>query len=211
MDTLKSIFVIILSSMLILQGCSTYSAFTGDSLRKVPPPDNTILVSTFDGYEYEIEPYHFVEVREPSPCIYGAGERAEKGSTHFKYFCGTARPLAMTAEDVIRPNGWAGTERRSCLVAVCDDSSTVRILKSDCVIVDSLQGPGLWCIGVKKSISFSNAFSGRIPFEQIQSVDVKKVSELKTAAVVLATAGTLTAIILLATFRIDFKMSSSHF
>ena len=78
MDTLKPIFAIILSSMLIFQGCSTYLAFIGGSLSKIPPLDNTILVSTFDGYEYEIQPYNFLEVRVPSRCIYGAGERAGK-------------------------------------------------------------------------------------------------------------------------------------
>ncbi len=205
MKSLKSMLVIVLCPMLLLQGCYSYSTFTQGSPETIPPPDNTIAVSTADGNDYEIEPYHFVAVREPSSFIFGSGERAGKGSTEFHRFTGFAHPLATSRYTALTPTRWGSTEKDPCINAVCDDGSTVRILEHDCVFVDSATGPGLWCKGLKNG----DPFSGRIPFDQIRSVEVKKLSALKTTALAVAGFGTVVAIVVIATFHIDFDMGSS--
>ena len=183
---MKTLTVVVVFTLLGLEGCYSFSALNdGGSVQKIPPPDETILVHTNDGRDIKLEPYHFVEVREPSEYAYGVGERAGKDSSRFVPFCGRIRPISRNTE--IIPIPWGTTFRSvSRFVFTLEDGSIVRMEEPECIVVDSAGGIGLWYV-VKRWTGTGYAGSaGRISFEDIKSIEVKKLSLVKTGLLAIA-------------------------
>src|SRR5437867_12925282 len=63
-------------------------------------------------------------------------------------------------------------------------SSSVRCKRSDCLIVTSKGGAGIWCLGQVESKGDRSAFHGRIPFEDINRIETRKTDVAKTVALV---------------------------
>jgi hypothetical protein len=183
---MKALIAVVVFTSLGFEGCYSFSALNDvESVQKIPPPEETILVHTYGGRDIKLEAYHFVEVREPSEYVYGVGERAGKGSSRFVPFCGKIRPVSRNTEIILLP--WGTTSRSvSRFVFTLEDGSIVRMEEPECIVVDSAGGPGLWYV-VKQWTGTGYAGSaGRITFDDIKSIEVKKLSWVKTGLLVIA-------------------------
>ncbi len=194
------ITVTLLASFVFLPilGCYSSSSITAEGEAwHVPSPNQSIVVRTTGGREIEVPEYHFIEVKQPSDFVFGVGERTLKGGSATTLFNGRFLPVSRHDEAVLEAYSWGRSERIRSFVFVLPDSSTVRMKESDCVIVDSMQGAGLWCTGVYRSGLGYERFNGRIPFDRIETIEVKQFSYLKTTLLGLGLAGTATFFFLL--------------
>ena len=208
---MKHLLIIVLCPSLLLEGC--YSSFTlteQDRLQGHPNEDETILVTLKNGSTIESEDYHHVEVKEPSNFIYvEVGERFDRKTGERKTFRGSIQPATIDSSrvDTVLSTGWSARKRNRLHFYNfgLTDGSVIRCLKSDCFTVTSAQGPGLWCAGRMELNHESSNFVGKIPFESIMKLEVKKVSATKTAIGVFGIAlGVGVVFILL--FAISFKL-----
>lgn len=180
---MKTFIVIIVCSMLVLEGCYSYSALgEGGSVPIVPPPEEAIVVHTKDGRDLELEAFHFLEVRKPSNCVYGVGERAAKDSSRFVPFRGTVLPIARRTENYVVEVGRGKYRPAARFVFTLQDSSNVRMEEVDCIFIDSAQGIGFWYV-IKQPDG--KGYVGKISFDDIVSIEAKEFSTIRT--VVLAT------------------------
>ena len=84
---MKSILVVILSASLLLEGCYSSAAVTEEEGRRLLLDSSaSISVSLYDGAELEIEPYHYIELTDPSDVVFGLGEKFDKVKGEYEPF-----------------------------------------------------------------------------------------------------------------------------
>ncbi len=168
-------------SMLILTGCYTYSSLRDSSPADIPPPQYDIRVKTIDECAIEVRGYHFVAVQKPKSFLYGAGLRVTQGVSEAAPFHGEIDAVGPPTKVTSKYGGRNDT----VFVFKLQDGSTVRIGKSDLMSIDSSRGPGLWCAGEEIDwLGRGSPFSGPIPFDQIERIEVRKLSSWRTFALV---------------------------
>ncbi len=178
--------------VILYGGCTSYTSITRDGEAwAVPSSNQSIMVRMFGGKEIEVPENHFIEVREPSSFVYGVGERSWRTGSSDVPFTGKFTPIAQHEERVLEAYSWGRSERIRSFVFVLPDSSTVRMKESDCVIVDSAEGKGLWCVGVYSSGLGYERFRGRIPFDRIETIEVRAFSPVRTLAFGLSISATV--------------------
>jgi len=160
------------------------------------------MVTLSDGSELRAEPYHYIEVTQPSDFVYGVGEQIDRKTGKHTPFAGMIHPTAVDSINFDTLNMAVGDSRIKRRVQYyvlgLSDSSQVRCQKSDCVIVDSRDGAGLWCVGQLESHRIHSGFSGRIPFENIRKIEVREFSVAETVVLVTVTAVVVAGIIAVA-------------
>ncbi len=174
--------ILLLCSMQILTGCFSYSAITREAgSPEDPAPDDDIRILTVDGQTIESDAYHFMAVRERTSFIYGIGIRYRLGATgSFSPYHG----VIDTAGEPTEVPSLSRAPHESMVVFRIHDDSSLRIRKSDLLIIDSSKETGLWCIGREFSKEgLEKSFSGRIPFNQVQRIEERKLSVTRTLLV----------------------------
>ncbi len=176
---------ILFCSMIISTGCAGYSLIgSGPSTTAIPPQDNRIEVTTIDGRSIDVKEYHFLAVRQPANFIYGVGLLSAPDSSQFTPYRGKIDAVGEPTEVILEHS----SPKDSAEVFKLRDGSTARILKSELIYVDSSKGTGLWCVGLENGEHGRDIrFSGRIPFDQIKTIEVRRfwqTTEFKVIAVV---------------------------
>jgi hypothetical protein len=165
-------------------------------------PSEQIEINLFDGSTVRVDPYHYLEVSEPTDFIFGVGEQLDRSTGKYKPFRGKIFGPYVDSTDTVKhrrssPQGPGSSANRAYNHFIrLPDSSTVCFEPDDFIAVKSDQGPGLWCAGHKTvsklpvilllgSVGMlidanGDAVNGRIPFDQIKSIEVRKFSTLKT-------------------------------
>jgi hypothetical protein len=203
--SMKEFIVITLCSMLILEGCYSFSGLNnGKDAQNIPSSEKAILVHTGDGQDIEIEPYHFVDVREPSDFVYGVGERAGKHMSRFQQFTGRLDPVDRISELHTLPDGTPVSR----FIFTLPDSSIVRMDANDCVMINTAGGTGLWYVEHQWNGGKVLRNAGRIPFNNIKSIEVRQFSIANT---VLCVAGTSAVVGLVILAAVASSMYNLHF
>ncbi len=184
---MRTTVVIIVCSMIVLQGCYSSSPLRVENGRQPASASfDAFMVQTHDGRSINLEPNHFVEVTAPSSFVYGIGERAEKGSSRFLPFTGRFQPVSQRIEAAQNSEKGGRPLRIHRLLFTLPDSSLVRMSDVDCILVDSARGAGIWYSTLEwDPEAFTYVASvERIPQENIQSLEVKNLDALKTVSFV---------------------------
>ncbi|MBI4811300.1 MAG: hypothetical protein HY800_07675 [Ignavibacteriales bacterium] len=200
---MKSFIVIALCSSIILEGCYSYFSVVNENGAWIlPPPDRAILITTTDGNEIEVEPFHYIEFLQPSSFVFGVGEKVNKHSTAYEEFQGIITPIRCDTDYVKISVGWSKVISVLQLIFLLQDSSLVRFKEGDYIVVDSAKGVGLWCIGLQRDFPDYLLFSGRIPFEKIKDIEVRRFSVWRSSLLGL---GIVLSVALIFLLSLDFK------
>jgi len=176
---MKTTIIIMLCAMMVLQGCYSYFTFKPENTRdQIPSSDNSILLHTKDGQSIELAPYAFVEVREPSNFYFGQGLRALRDSNRYVVFHGAFNPVRQLGDYIPCPE--CASKMSGFRISAFSLSDSSRLRMDRYFIVDSAEGVGIFIdAGTWHDGSFLPA-TRRIAFDDLQSVEVNKLSIAKT-------------------------------
>ncbi|MBI1805065.1 MAG: hypothetical protein HY033_08905 [Ignavibacteriae bacterium] len=189
------LLIIVCIASLLVQGC--YSSFlASDEERKklVTDPSEQIEINLANGSTVRADPYHYLEVSGPSDFVFGVGEQLDRTTRRSTPFRGKiSAPYVDSCDTTKIYNSRSKIIRH---IIRLPDSSVVRFEKDNYIAVKSDQGPGLWCVGHKTGSKLpgillfgligsliepnGDPVNGRMPFDQIKSIEVRKFSTLKT-------------------------------
>jgi len=177
---MRTMITIVLCSMILLQGCSSYQLFKPDIGNSIiPTPDHSILVHTRSGREIEMEPYHFIVVDHPSNFYYGTGKRAEKDSSRYAEFRGKFLPIGKEADYIPCPSCPHTMSGYRYPVFRLADSSVLRA--EEYFVVDSAMGTGLFYDAGRWQDAKYIYQTERLQLEEISHVEVPRFSITRTA------------------------------
>jgi hypothetical protein len=152
-------------------------------------PSEQVEINLFDGSTVRVDPYHYIEVSEPTDFIFGVGEQLDRSTGKYKPFRGKIfAPYVDSVDTISLLNSPNKIIRHSIRLP---DSSVIRFEREDFLALRSDQGVGLWCAGHITAIvgwgagalvePTGDAVNGRIPYDEIKSIEPRKFSIVKTA------------------------------
>jgi hypothetical protein len=182
---MKSCMIILLCSSLLLEGCTSYFLASDQERTKlVEDSSKPIEIHLVDGSEITVDSFHYVVVSEPADFVYVVGERADGNNRPYRSFRGKITPPYIESVDTEKFFNSPAIHVRHILRL--PDGSMVRFYDADFIAVRSDQGTGYWCAGNTSGTYFvRDAVSNRIPFDQIKSIEVQKLSLLKNIYLVI--------------------------
>ena len=155
---MKSFNLILLVSAILLNGCASFRPLTDEDRREGrPAADERLWVKLKDRRSIEVEPYHHINVTEPSDFVYGVGLN-KRTSSQFR------GKLLQSLIDS------SATERGS-LTCWLHDGTSIVFRDDDYVEIRSDGGTGFWCVGKYK---FGGLFRGRVADEDIHELQIRK-------------------------------------
>jgi len=179
---------IVVAVFSMMCGCTSSSTLTrqvNEEVRISPEKKLTIILK--DDTEIDVEPYRHIAVSDSSGFTYGYGTLFNPTSGVESTFTGTIYPVRVALAETSVFTGMDRNKGVRCYDFFLPDSSRVRFLAGDFVTVTRAGGPGFWCAGY-----------GRIPFNEIVSIEEQKFSAGKTLLLVGAVAGTAAVIAVVA-------------
>jgi NDP-sugar pyrophosphorylase family protein len=185
---MQSFLVILLCSSLLLEGCYSFYPLTTTQREVLLGESNlTIQITLIDGTEIVAEPYHYIQVSEPSDFLIGVGELWNVRTNSKSAFQGKIQSQGV---DSGWTTGYRPALQRWERVPVrywefwVSDSTKVRFKKDDFIAVTKEQGTGLYVNGYTESGSGMyerrETYQGKISFDQIQKIERRRISEVKT-------------------------------
>jgi hypothetical protein len=200
---MKKTFVIFLCCVTLLYSCYPYSPLTREELNaQVLPAGEKIRVILADGSIIKSQPYHHISTTEPAGFIYGSGKRYSRFSqSDQKDFVGRLERASIDSLKLI------GQGSMRYLLCYPSDSTEISFLYGEYVIVSIEQPPGLWCAGIQTSNGNDSIYSGRIPQERIERIEIEKYNALRTiGAITLVTVIVVAGIVAIAASSINVKL-----
>jgi hypothetical protein len=171
-DLMKKTFIFFLCCSTLLYGCFPFSPLTQeDWLAQSSLSEREILVTLVDGSVIKSQPHHYIYTTEPSNFIYGSGRQRHRfiHGEHKEF-------IGKVYRSSIDSLGFIGRY----FVCYLPDSTDIYFRDGDYIVVTPDQSPGLWCAGIHTADDKESVFSGKIPQERIERVEVKKFSEWQT-------------------------------
>ena len=187
---MKSLIIVLLCSSLLFEACTTSSLITEKEQAQLrADPEDAIGITLNDGSKVEAEPYHYVEVNEPSDFVFGIGQRLDKNSGKYSEFKGKINSVSVDSSDTSFIESGGGRVHVRYYNFLLSDSSKVRFKKDDYFTVYSKENSGIWCTGLIESKGQTRQFKGRIPYDSIRTIEVQKFSTVQTVVLLAGVAG----------------------
>lgn len=165
---MKSILIISLCALLVLEGCTSYYVLNEkERLQDRSPDDEAILVTLENGDEIEYEPGHYVEVTEPSDVLFGAGyggKSINKEHIEFTGYRNGAIPRSVidSSKDVIIHSD----QYYRCWLS---DGSVVWFKNGEYINITPDSGTGWWVLAKKNE----SGFITKIDMNGVQKIEVE--------------------------------------
>jgi hypothetical protein len=191
-DLMKKTFIFFLCCSTLLYGCFPLSPLTtGDWLAQGSLSEREILVTLVDGSVIKSQPHHHFYTTEPADFIYGFGKRKHRSIRGVQTeFVGKLERASIDSLKLI------GAASNRYLICYLPDSTDIYLRDGDYIVVTPDQSPGLWCAGVLTADGKDSVFSGKIPNDRIESVEMTKFAPLETCFLVVGVTAVVVIIII---------------
>jgi hypothetical protein len=217
---MKSLIIGLLGSALLLSSCTSFMPLEAeDRAQGRPKPDESIRVTLVDGSVIEADAS--VNVSEPSDFVFGVGEmymmqhlreplRGISFVGKLPYsLIDSARIVTRGSNRVlvcwISPQRWKNSDSADCKAFLARPGAwfmtRIEFEKGDYFRVSGDTGVGLWCAGTLLSNREFSNFAGRIPFERIKEIEVRKDSPAKTALLIIGVSAIVLSAFVVARMR----------
>ncbi len=201
---MKKAFIFFLCCSTLLYGCYPLSPLTQeDWLAQSSLPERDISVTLVDGSVIKSQPHHYFYTTEPADFIYGFGKRKHRfvRSEHIE-FVGKLQRASIDSLKLI------GGVNNRYLICYLPDSTDIYFPDGDYIVVTPDQSPGLWCAGILTADGKESVFSGKIPNDRIERVEMRKLSQLQTFFLVVGVTAVVGIILILISLPSFGKMTN---
>ncbi len=177
---------------LLLMGCYSYTTLSRQEGRALLQSNNAdIRITTVDGSIIEVKSQHYITVRQPSDFVYAIGMVQDPRSGRMPFY-GMVRNEGYTLKDTVIPFGGYELGKGPVYRLVTDNGLPVWAAPENVFFVKAHDAAGISFSGNVLSDEARDApVQGRIPFEEIASIEEHQFSYLKT--VPLAIGGAIVA------------------
>jgi hypothetical protein len=175
---MKKVFVIFLCCSILLHGCQSYTSLTRENgIEQIALSEKDFIITLTDDSVIKSRPYHHIYTAEPGDFIFGSGKRKHRfvPGEHIPY-------VGRVERASIDSLNFIGESPERYLICYLPDSTDIYYQEGDYIVITPDQPPGLWCTGTRTADGNDSIFSGRIPYERIRNIEIKKFDPLRTIA-----------------------------
>jgi hypothetical protein len=177
---MKKTFILFLCCSTLLYSCAPLTPLTKeDWLAQSSLPEREIFITLVDGSVITAQPHHYFYTTEPGDFIVGFGMQRHRfiRGEHTHYTC----KLQRTSIDSLT---FIGGGNNRYLICYLSDSTDIYYRDGDYIMVTPDQSQGLWCVGMLSAHGKDSIFSGKIPLERIEHIEMRRFSLWQTSLLV---------------------------
>lgn len=181
---MKKNFIFFLCCSILLYGCYSLSPLTQEDLLALSSlPGRRIFVTLVDGSVIKSQPHYYFYTTEPGDFIFGFGKQKHRFMLREQTeFVGKLQRASIDSLKLIKDLN------NRYLVCYLSDSTDIYYREGDYIMVTPEQSPGLWCAGILTIDGKESVFSGRIPNERIERIEMQKLSQSRTSFLIVGIA-----------------------